>query len=242
MLLTNGYGPGRHLHTMHRPSAQTTRQTPTPDRSPAFIARLPVLPYALQLKEDTVKQSIGAKTLLYPTPVLVVGTYDKGGKPNAMAVAWGGVCCSQPPCVAVSLRQATYTYASMVERKAFTVSVPSEQHVKEADYLGIASGRDVDKFAAAGLTPVRSDVVDAPYVGEFPLVLECRLLHTIEIGLHTQFIGEIVDVKADEAVLDESGKPDMAKVKPMVYATGTRTYHGVGELLGAAFSVGKAIG
>jgi flavin reductase (DIM6/NTAB) family NADH-FMN oxidoreductase RutF len=88
---------------------------------------------------------------------------------------------------------------------------------------------------------VRSDLVDAPYVAEFPLVLECKLLHTIEIGLHTQFIGEVVDIKADEAVLDASGRPHIEKVKPIVFATGPRAYYGIGEWLGEAFSIGKEI-
>src|SRR5512138_304345 len=134
------------------------------------------------------KKSIGAKTIIYPTPVLVIGTYDKAGKPNVMTAAWAGICCSAPPCVGVSLRKATYSYGNIVERKAFTVNVPSENYVKEADYFGIASGKDEDKLSKAGLTPVRSEVVDAPYIKEFPLILECRLLRAIEIGLHTQFI------------------------------------------------------
>src|SRR4030066_2352802 len=123
------------------------------------------------------KKSMGAKTLVFPTPVWVVGTYDQAGKPNMMTVAWGGICCSMPPCIAVSLRKATYTYGSLMERKAFTVNVPSEDYVKEADYIGLASGRDVDKFAATGLTAVKSDLVDAPYVKEFPLILECKVIH-----------------------------------------------------------------
>lgn len=185
------------------------------------------------------KKSIGAKTLVYPTPTWVVGTYDKQGKPNVATVAWGGICCSQPPCVAIALRKATYSYWNIVERKAFTVSVPSEKHVKQADYFGIASGRDVDKLSAAGLTPVRSDLVDAPYVAEFPLTLECRLLHTLEIGLHTQFVGEILDVKAEESVLSEKGLPAIEKVKPFVFAPDNHTYHAIGEYLGKAFSIGK---
>jgi len=188
------------------------------------------------------KKSFGAKTLVFPTPVWVVGTYDKEGRPNIMAVAWGGICCSRPPCVAVSLRKATYSYSSIVGRKAFTVSVPSEDYAVQADYVGIASGKDVDKFAATGLTSVRSDIVDAPYVGEFPLVLECRLLHTIEIGLHTQFIGEILDVKAEESVLGEKGFPDIEKVRPLLFDPEINTYHGVGKLLGRAYSIGKEIG
>ena len=85
------------------------------------------------------KISLGARTLVYPTPVFCVGTYDAEGKPNAMAVAWGGVCCSKPPCVAISLRKATYTYGSLVESKAFTVSVPSRDHVVAADYFGMST-------------------------------------------------------------------------------------------------------
>jgi flavin reductase (DIM6/NTAB) family NADH-FMN oxidoreductase RutF len=184
------------------------------------------------------KKSLGARTLLYPTPVSVVGTYDKERKPNMMTAAWVGICCSKPPCVTVSLRKATYTYGNIVERRAFTVSIPSEKHVKETDYVGIASGRDGDKFSATGLTPVKSEVVDAPYVEEFSLVLECKLLHTIEIGLHTQFIGEIVDVKVDETTL-ENGLPDLKRVNPILYAPVAQEYYGVGDHLGKAHSMGK---
>ena len=188
------------------------------------------------------KTSFGAKTLVFPAPVWVVGSYDKQGKPNVMAAAWGGICCSKPPCVAVSLRKATYTYGNIVERNAFTVNVPSEAHAREADYIGIASGRSVDKFAATGLTPVKSDLVDAPYVGEFPLVLECRLLRAVEIGLHTQFIGEILDVKVDDAALGADGRVDLARLRPLLFAPDQQAYHGVGAFVGKAFSMGRAIG
>ena len=187
------------------------------------------------------KKSIGARTIVYPTPVFVIGTYDKAGKPNVMTAAWGGICCSRPPCVAVSLRKATYTYGNIMEHKAFTISIPSENYVREADYFGLVSGKEKDKFSAAGLTPVKSDLVNAPYVQEFPLVLECTVLHTLEIGLHTQFVGEIVDVKADEAVLGKKGLPDIEKVGPCLYAPESRGYYGVGEYLGKAFSIGKGI-
>ncbi len=187
------------------------------------------------------KKSVGAKTLLFPTPVLMVGTYDRSGKPNLMNAAWGGICCSQPPCVAISLRKATYSYGCIVERKAFTVGIACEGKMIEADYCGIASGRDGDKFAVSGLTHVRSDLVDAPYAAEFPVVLECRLLHTNEIGLHTQFIGEIIDVKADTDVCGEDGYLDIMKIKPLIYDTSHKGYHGVGPLLGGAFSVGKGL-
>jgi flavin reductase (DIM6/NTAB) family NADH-FMN oxidoreductase RutF len=187
------------------------------------------------------KKSLGAKALLYPTPVFVVGTYDKAGKPNAMTAAWGGICCSQPPCVAVSLRKATYTHGCIVARKAFTISIPSEEHVVEADYLGLVSGKTANKFAVAGLTPVRSDLVDAPFVKEFPLVLECRLAHTIELGLHTQFVGEILDVKADEAVLAGKGLVDVKRMAPLVFTPDTQSYYGLGQLVGQAFSAGNKL-
>jgi flavin reductase (DIM6/NTAB) family NADH-FMN oxidoreductase RutF len=178
------------------------------------------------------KKSLGAKTLVYPTPVFIVGTYDKDGRPNAMTASWGGICCSQPPCVAVSLRKATYTYGNIVARKAFTISIPSEDHAKEADYFGLSSGRDLDKFATCGLTPVKSKLVDAPYIGEFPLVLECRLAHTIELGLHTQFVGEVLDVKADESVMADERTLDIKKVRPFSFTPDTQEYYGVGRFIG----------
>jgi flavin reductase (DIM6/NTAB) family NADH-FMN oxidoreductase RutF len=187
------------------------------------------------------KKSIGAKTIVYPTPVFIVGTYDKDGKPNVMNAAWAGICCSSPPCVAISLRKATYTYGNIVEQKAFTVSIPSQDFVREADYFGIASGRTEDKFFAAGLTPVKSDLVNAPYVQEFPLILECKLLHTLEIGLHTLFVGEILDVKAEETVLGDDGRPLIEEIKPLIFSPESPAYYGLGAYLGKAFSIGKEI-
>ncbi|MGA2466700.1 MAG: flavin reductase family protein [Thermodesulfobacteriota bacterium] len=185
------------------------------------------------------KKSLGAKIIVCATHVWVIGTYDNEGKPNMMTAAWGGVCCSEPPCVAVSLRKATYTYGNIEKRKAFTVNVPSTNYVKQTDYVGIYTGRNTNKFSLTNLTPSRSDFVDAPYVQEFPLVLECKLLHTLEIGLHTQFIGEILDVKAEESKLGEKGLPEVGKVSPFFYSPETRAYYKMGEYLGKAHSIGR---
>ncbi|MFA5388162.1 MAG: flavin reductase family protein [Candidatus Omnitrophota bacterium] len=187
------------------------------------------------------KKSLGAKALVFPTPVWIIGSYDKSGKANAAAVAWGGVCCSRPPCVGISLRKATYSYGNIMDKKAFTVNVPSEKYVKEADYFGLVSGKNEDKFARTKLTPVKSELVDAPYIKEFPLILECRVINTVEIGLHTQFIGEILDIKAEEDILGKDGLPDIEKVKPFLYDPEVYTYHGVGKRLGSAFSIGKQL-
>jgi len=192
-------------------------------------------------KVARMKQSLGAKTLLYPTPVLVVGTYDKEGRPNVMTASWGGICCSQPPCISVSLRKATYSYASLLARKAFTISIPSEKYVKEVDYFGLVSGKTADKFAATKLTPARSKLVDAPFVKEFPLVLECKVVDVADLGMHTQFVGEIVDVKADDSVLGKGGAVEILRLKPMVYTPDTQEYYGIGSFLGNVFSAGKSI-
>ena len=198
-------------------------------------------PSNIDTKEDSMKKSIGAKTIVFPTPVFVVGSYDKSGIPNAMVVAWGGICCSKPPCIAISLREATYTYGNIMARKAFTISIPSEKYIKEADYFGIVSGRTENKFAATKLTPVKGDLVDAPYVKEFPFILECSVIKIVPLGLHTLFIGEIKDVKVDEAVLGKDGAPDIKKIQPMIFDPANRAYYGVGEYLGDAFSEGKKI-
>jgi len=185
------------------------------------------------------KVSLGAKTLAQPAPLWIVGSYDAAGRPNAMAVAWGGICCSKPPCIAISLREERHSFASIAGRKSFTVSIPSVHYAAHADYFGIVSGRGMDKFAATGLTPVPSDLVDAPYVGEFPLVLECRLVRTVPLGMHVQFVGEIVDVKADADVLDETGYPDSDKVQPLIFTPVARVYHALGRRVGRAFEMGR---
>jgi flavin reductase (DIM6/NTAB) family NADH-FMN oxidoreductase RutF len=187
------------------------------------------------------KNSLGAKTILYPTPVMLVGTYDAAGKPNIMTVAWGGICCSSPPCVAVSLRKVTYTYGNIVQQGAFTINIPSEKYAAAADYCGLVSGKKADKFAETGLTPIRSSLVNAPYIDEFPLVLECKLVHQIELGLHTQFVGEILDVKADVNVLDGKGVLSVENLQPFFYAPEANAYYGTGKRLGDAFSIGQAL-
>jgi flavin reductase (DIM6/NTAB) family NADH-FMN oxidoreductase RutF len=170
---------------------------------------------------------------------LVVGTYNEDGNANAMTAAWGGVASSKPPCISVSLRAATATHGNIVARKAFTISLPGVANATQADYFGMVSGREHDKFADTGCTPVRSDLVDAPYVGEFPLVLECDLVATTELGLHTQFVGEVRDVKADESVLTPGGAIDLELLKPIIFAMGAQAYFGIGELVGKAWSMGK---
>ena len=187
------------------------------------------------------KKSLGSKPLIFPSPVWCIGSYDATDRPNVMTAAWGGICCSKPPSVAVALRKATYTYSCLIATRAYTVSVPSKKYAAEADYFGMVSGKTVDKFKATGLTAERALNVHAPYVKEFPMVLECRVTHTLEIGLHTQFIGEILDVKVDESILGADGLPEMQLLDPFLYAAETRKYYSIGAFMGRAYDIGKGI-
>ena len=185
------------------------------------------------------KKSLGASALIYPAPVWVIGTYDKNGKADAATVAWGGICSSKPPAAAISLRKSRYTYDNIMERKAFTINVPKSEQAVIADYCGMVSGRNTDKFAAAGITAIKSDIVDAPCIKEFPMVIECKLISQTEIGVHVHLIGEILDVKVDESMLGRDGLPDILKIAPVIYAPENQAYYGVGKYLGNAFSMGK---
>lgn len=187
------------------------------------------------------KISLGAKPILYPTPAVIVCTYDQNENPNGMAVAWAGICCSRPPSIGISITRKALTYESLLFRKAFTVNIPSEIHAAETDYFGLVSGRDEDKFEKAKLTPIQSDIVDAPYILEFPVVLECKLTQQVEIGLHTQFIGEIMNVLVDQHTLNEDSVVEIERVKPLIFSPVIYSYYTLGEFIGSAFSIGKSI-
>lgn len=166
------------------------------------------------------KRSLGVRSSIYPKPALVIGSYDKEGKPNIMTAAWVGICNSHPLSISVSMRPATYSYGNVTESKAFTVNIPSSELIKYVDYAGRLSGKDVDKFKETGLTPVKGEFVNAPYIKEFPIVIECELTEYHDLGSHRQFIGKVIDVKADEAIIDTSGRVDVNLLKPLIYAGG----------------------
>ncbi|MFA6362883.1 flavin reductase family protein [Methanoregula sp.] len=185
------------------------------------------------------KISLGAQPIAYPLPVFVIGTYDTNGKADAMVAAWGGICASEPPCISVTINPNHQTFKNIQETKAFTVSIPDRQHMKETDYCGMVSGKDRDKFQDTGLTPVRAEHVSAPYAGEFPVVLECRLFDIHEIGTARQIIGEIVDVKIEEAVLGYDRKPDLQKIGAFAFDVMKMEYYSLGTPIGKAWDAGK---
>ncbi len=175
------------------------------------------------------KKSVGVKSFLYPQPAMVIGSYDKAGKPNMMTAAWIGICNSDPLSIAVSMRPATYSYGNVTETRAFTVNIPSSQLAKYVGYAGTFSGREVDKFKETGLTAVRAEFVNAPYIKEFPIVIECEVTAMHELGSHRQFIGKVIDVKADVAILDAEGKVDINLLNPIIYAAGS--FYETGRLI-----------
>lgn len=167
-----------------------------------------------------IKRSQGVKNLVFPEPAMVIGSYDKDGKPNIMTAAWFGVANSRPLKVSVSLRPATYSYHCITANMAFTVNVPDASLINYVKFAGKYSGKDMNKFEETGLTPVKSEYVNAPYIEEFPIVLECKVTEYHDLGSHRQFIGEVVDAKIDERLLDGDGKVNMDLFNPIIYGQG----------------------
>ena len=183
------------------------------------------------------RKNFGSKTWLYPMPVLIIGTYDENGIPNAMNAAWGGIY--DTGLVMVCLADDHKTTENIQKSGAFTVSFATAGTVVPCDYVGIVSANDVpDKFEKAGFHAIRSEHVNAPLIAELPMTVECRLLKFNEDGI---CIGEIVNVSADESVLDESGRIDAKKLDPIIYDSVTHAYWSFGERVGRAFSDGKRI-
>ena len=177
------------------------------------------------------KISLGPKAYALPSPVWVIGSYSAHEQPNIMVASWCSVCCTNPPCLGVSIRNNRATIDGIIEHSAFTVNIPSRDYLAEVDYVGTVSGVSCDKFSKTGLTAVRSKLVDAPYVREFSLILECSLLHRLEIGSHTQFIGQVFDVKANPEVLDDQTIPLAARIDPLISCAGDRAYFALGNYL-----------
>jgi len=184
------------------------------------------------------KKNLGNAGELFPQSVFIVGSYGEDGTPNAMNVAWGGECSRHEVCINIGDHKTT---ANIVAKGAFTVAPADAAHVVEADYFGIATGNKVDKAAASKLTFVKSEFVDAPVIEEFPLTIECKV-SAIQGDEHgARIVGEIVNTRVDESVLDEEGRVDFAKMRPLVYDSTRRIYRVVGEEVGGAWDAGKVL-
>lgn len=183
------------------------------------------------------RKNFGAKTWFYPLPVLIIGTYDEKGNANAMNAAWGGIYGTNH--VVLSLSPGHKTTKNIKTKKAFTISFADAAHVAACDYIGLVSGNDIpDKLKKAGFTTEKSKFVDAPIIRELPMRLECRLAKVNEDG---NIIGEIVNVSADESILDEDGLIDVAKLRPISYDPVHNEYWLLGQKVGNAFQDGNAL-
>ena len=184
------------------------------------------------------RKNFGPKPLLYPQPVFIIATYGEDGTPNAMNAAWGGI--SEENQITICISAGHKTTANILSRKAFTVSMATADYVTACDYVGIVSGNKVpDKFARAGFHASKSEFVDAPLIEELPMAVECKL---ISYNPETCcLIGEIVNVSADESVLNETGKVDPRKLKPITFDPMNNAYLVLGEKVGNAFKDGTAM-
>ncbi|MBQ3596583.1 MAG: flavin reductase family protein [Clostridia bacterium] len=184
------------------------------------------------------KKNLSPKAYIYPMPVLIVGTYDEQGVPNAMNAAWGMVCDTNQ--VAICLSATHKTVKNLLKTKAFTVAMADKDNLIPADYVGIVSANKVtEKIKKTGWTIQKSTNVNAPIIEQLPLTLECKL-----ISYDTQSeicVGEVVNVLADESILDQKGKIDLNKFKPLCYDCDTHGYYTLGERVGSAFSDGNKL-
>ncbi len=184
------------------------------------------------------RKNFGAKPWTYPQPVYIIATYDKKQIPNAMNAAWGGISGFRE--ISMCLSPAHKTVKNILERKAFTVSIGDADHMVECDYVGIVSGNAVsDKFSKCGFTQIKSEFVDAPIIKELPMALECRL-KSYNDNTHI-LIGEVLNVNADERILDDRGNIDPLKFQPIIFDPVNNHYYAIGEKIGNAFQDGNKI-
>ena len=177
---------------------------------------------------------------VFPMPVLMVATYGEDEKVDVMAVAWGSICGMDK--IALYLAKDRKTLKNINARKAFTVSLADESHLKEIDFLGTASGNTTpDKFERTGLHAVKSKNVDAPVVEEFPVTMECKLEEVRDCFGEMQVVGTIVNVLAEEKTLDEAGKVNAEKINAVIFDQFRNTYYTSGKEVAKAWRVGAEL-
>lgn len=183
------------------------------------------------------RKDFGAKPMIYPMPVLIIGTFDENGIPDAMNAAWGGI--SEEKEISICISEGHKTTKNILFQKCFTVSIPTVEQTVAADYVGIASGNDTpDKIEKAGWTYVKSEIINAPVFNELPFTLECKL--TSYDANSCRLVGEILNVSADENILTD-GKVDLQKFRPITFDPANHDYIALGEKAGKAFSDGKKL-
>lgn len=155
----------------------------------------------------------------FPLPVMLISCADKKGSKNLITLAWVSKVCAEPPMIAIAVRSNRHSYQMIKETGEFVVNVPTEAIIREVDFCGNKSGKDIDKFKETGLTPEPASSVKAPIVKECPANFECRVRQSVRLGSHDLFVGEVVAVTFDDSILDAQGKIDYTKAKPVAYAS-----------------------
>ena len=184
------------------------------------------------------KVTVENKTLVYPMPAFVIGA-NVDGKANFMTAAWSGIAGSTPPMITVALQHHRYTLKGMKQNMTFSVNVPSVDLVKETDYCGVVSGSKTDKVADCHFKVFYGKLVTAPMIDQYPVNLECKVMHILDLVIHELVVGRIEETYISEECLTD-GKPDVNKIKPIVYAG--RRYQALGEVVGGAFTVREMSG
>ena len=176
--------------------------------------------------------------MLYPTPAVMVSCMREGEKPNIITVAWAGTICSDPAMLSISVRKERYSYDILKETGEFVVNLTSKKLARAADWCGVRSGREYDKFKEMNLTPLESQKISAPGIAESPVNIECKVKQSIDLGSHTIFIAEVMCVTVDDKLLDDKGRLDLGKAKLVAYSHGE--YFMLGEKVGKfGYSVAK---
>lgn len=183
------------------------------------------------------RKNLGAKPILYPQAVFIIGSYDEAGEANAMNAAWGGVAGGNKIFMCISRHRST---ENILSRKAFTVSMGTADRVTACDYVGLVSAHtEPEKMQKAGFHTVKSDYVDAPVIKELPMTLECRLI-SYDAENHYLF-GEVVNVSADESILGDDGEIAIDKLRPIIFDGVHAAYHVIGDRVGRAFHDGALL-
>ena len=166
------------------------------------------------------KQTWKPSTILNPVPAVMVTCADDEGKPNIITLAWVGTINSDPPMVSISVRKERYSYELIKSRGEFVVNLTTRKLAYATDLCGVKSGKDLNKFEAAGLTVEQASKVGVPMIKECPINIECVVKDRIELGSHDMFLGEVIAVNVDEALLDEKGKLCLEKADLICYSHG----------------------
>lgn len=189
---------------------------------------------------DKNKKAIGPGITFFPQPATWIVSVDSEGTIDVMTASWVSLVSKTPPTIAISLHHGRQSYANIQQNGVFTVNVIPSAQVVAGDYCGLVSGRDVDKLAAADLTPTAALHVVAPILAESPLNLECRVTNEVAIGDYRLILGEVLEIHIAAAACHDKGY-DAAVIDPLVYLGGIREYWRLGEKAGTAYSVGKAL-